>query len=91
MKKIIIISAVILLAMVTGLIMINSEPEEKDETVKVGVILNGYKDDKSWSQSHYEGLEKTHSSWDLKLHIKSLLQLIILPGKSISLPSQAVR
>ena len=36
MKKIIIISAVILLAMVAGLIMINSEPEEKDETVKVG-------------------------------------------------------
>ena len=73
MKKIIIISAVILLAMVTGLIMINSEPEEKDETVKVGVILNGYKDDKSWSQSHYEGLEKTAQQLGLEITYKEFV------------------
>ena len=73
MKKIIIISAVILLAMVAGLIMINSEPEEKDETVKVGVILNGYKDDKSWSQSHYEGLEKTAQQLGLEITYKEFV------------------
>lgn len=73
MKKIIIISAVILLAMVTGLIMINSEPEKKDETVKVGVILNGYKDDKSWSQSHYEGLEKTAQQLGLEITYKEFV------------------
>ena len=59
MKKIILISVIILIALVVGLVVINDEPEKVEEAVKVGVVLNGNKDDKSWSQSHYEGLQKT--------------------------------
>lgn len=73
MKKIIIISIIILLAMVTGLILISVEPEEKEETVKVGVVLNGYMNDKSWSQSHYEGMEKTAEQLGLEITYKEFV------------------
>ncbi|MBQ8789680.1 MAG: BMP family ABC transporter substrate-binding protein [Ruminiclostridium sp.] len=73
MKKIIIIFVVILLAMVAGIIIITVKPEKKEETVKVGVVLNGYKDDKSWSQSHYEGLEKTAGQLGLEITYKEFV------------------
>lgn len=73
MKKIIIISIIILLAMVTGLILISVEPEEKEESVKVGVVLNGYMNDKSWSQSHYEGMEKTAEQLGLEITYKEFV------------------
>jgi basic membrane protein A len=73
MKRIIIISVIILLIMVAGIILITNEPEEKEETIKIGVILNGYKDDKSWSQSHYEGLEETAKQLGLEVTYKEFV------------------
>ena len=62
MNKIIITVTIIFIAIIAGILLINAYDKETDVTeapTKVGVILNGYKDDKSWSQSHYEGLVKT--------------------------------
>jgi len=70
MKKIIIIAVIILALLVVGLIAINVEPQENEEAVKVGVVLNGYKDDKSWSQSHYDGLQKTAEKLGLNITYK---------------------
>lgn len=70
MKKIVIISVIILIALVAGLFVINIEPQKIEEAVKVGVILNGYKDDRSWSQSHYDGLQKTAEKLDLDITYK---------------------
>lgn len=70
MKKIIIIMSIILAAIIVGIFLITAKDSEKDITetaTKVGVIFNGYKDDKSWSQSHYEGLCKTAEELNLEL------------------------
>jgi len=37
---------------------------------KIGVILNGTKDDKSWGQSHYEGLERCKKNLKLDITYK---------------------
>ena len=58
MKKIIIAAVVIVAAIIIGILAINSY-EDDDGVMTVGIILNGNADDKSWSQSHYEGLRKT--------------------------------
>lgn len=59
MKKIIIIAIVIIVAIIIGIFAINSYDSSEDKVVTAGLILNGSADDKSWSQSHYEGLLKT--------------------------------
>ena len=73
MKKIIITAAIFVAGIIAGIFLINVYKENPDVTkkaTKVGVILNGYKDDKSWSQSHYEGLEKTASELNLDITYK---------------------
>ena len=70
MKKIFIIAGLIIIAIIAGIFVINiyeADTEVTKETTKVGVILNGSKDDHSWSQSHYEGLQQTAAELNLEI------------------------
>lgn len=70
MKKIYIITAIIVVAIIAGIFFINTyeaETEVTKEATKVGVIMNGTTDDQSWSQSHYEGLEQTAKELNLNI------------------------
>lgn len=73
MKKIIIAAALIIVIIIIGIFAINSissAPSGDKHLVTVGLILNGSTDDKSWSQSHYEGLRETAETQDIKLLCK---------------------
>ena len=73
MKKIFILAGFFILAIMAGIFVINiseANTQVTETTTKVGVILNGEKNDGSWSQSHYEGLEKTASSLNLEISYK---------------------
>lgn len=73
MKKLIATVVIIVIAIIAGIFLINAYEEETDVTessTKVGVILNGFKDDKSWSQSHYEGIAKTAQQLNLDIIYK---------------------
>ncbi len=70
MKKIIITVAVIIVVLIAGIYLItshDSKPAEEESATKVGVILNGSINDKSWTQSHYEGIEETAKKLDLEI------------------------
>ncbi len=70
MKKIIVTAIVIIIALVAGILVINIYETDGDVTkvaTNVGLILNGYKDDKSWSQSHYESLQGTAEELNLNV------------------------
>lgn len=66
MKKIIFTAVVILAVLICGIFFISNRQESKEQW-KVGVILNGTKNDRNWSQSHYEGLEKTAEELKLEM------------------------
>lgn len=73
MKKIGIVASIIIVAIIIGIFFINiyeADTEVTKETTKVGVILNGSIDDRSWSQSHYEGLEQTAEELNLSVIYK---------------------
>lgn len=73
MKKIIITVAVIVAALVVGILLIRQyEPDTEvtDIATKVGVILNGSKEDKSWSQSHYHALQNSAEELNLDITYK---------------------
>ena len=56
MRKVISVTVVVLLIVIAGIFLINSKKENTDvtkEKTKVGFILIGTCDDKSYSQSHY--------------------------------------
>ena len=70
MKKVFIVAVIIVVAIIIGIFVINiyeADTEVTKETTKVGVILNGSIDDRSWSQSHYEGLEATAQELNLSI------------------------
>ncbi|MBQ8614525.1 MAG: BMP family ABC transporter substrate-binding protein [Ruminiclostridium sp.] len=76
MKKIIITVIIVVVAIVAGIFMINAYEETPDVTeahTKVGVILNGYMNDKSWSQSHYEGMVETAKQLNLDITYKEFV------------------
>ncbi len=69
MKKITIITAVILCVIIGGIFFIDVREESTnvtEEETKVGIVLTNRKDDQSWSQSHYEGIKKTARKLNLK-------------------------
>lgn len=71
MKKISIIGSFILVIIIIGIIAINGAQRDTQvtkEKTKVGVLLNGEYKDKSWGQSHYEGLELTANQLNLDLY-----------------------
>lgn len=70
MKKVFIVAGIIVVALIAGIFVINiyeADTEVTKDTTKVGVILNGETDDHSWSQSHYDGLEKTAKELNLSV------------------------
>lgn len=70
MKKIIIIIVAMVILAVTGVFLIHEHSRSTDVTrnkTKIGVILNGTIDDKTWSQSHYEGMQKAAESLNLQV------------------------
>ncbi len=73
MKKIFIVTVVIVIAIIVGIFLINiyeADTEVTKEITQVGVILNGSIDDGSWSQSHYESLEKTAADLNLAMNYR---------------------
>ena len=73
MKRIGIIAAVILVLVIAGILVINGRKIDTDvtrERTKVGVILNGVKNDRSWSQSHYEGMEQCAARLNLDVEYR---------------------
>ena len=70
MKKISIIGSFILVIIIIGIIFINGAQRDTQvtkEKTKVGVLFNGECKDKSWGQSHYDGLEITARQLNLDL------------------------
>lgn len=67
-KKVLVTLVIIVVAIVAGQLFINvyeTDTEVTNEPTKVGVVLNGSKSDKSWSQSHYMALEDTAQQLNL--------------------------
>ena len=62
MKKIAIITFIILFITIVGIFSITNRylgEETKKEKTKVGILYNGQIDDKGWGQSHYEGISES--------------------------------
>lgn len=73
MKKIYILAGIFIFAILGGIFVINIsevDTEVTERATKVGVIFNGEKEDGNWSQSHYEGLEKTAAQLNLDITYK---------------------
>ncbi len=69
MKKILITLGIVFSIFILGIIAISIyeyNTDEKDE-INVGVVFNGAIDDKSWTQSHYEGIMKTADKLNLNV------------------------
>ena len=72
MRKIIIISFLILFAALVGIFHIQREQVDTDvtaKTTKVGVLLSGPRLDRSYCQSHYEALEAIKGKGEHKLNL----------------------
>lgn len=70
MKKIILTAGIFLFMIMAGMLLINNRGQDTNITTKtttVAIVLNGSIDDKSWAQSHYEGLEKAVEQLNLKV------------------------
>ena len=73
MKKIIIISVMVLLVIIIGMLAMHGNERDTEVTkkmTKVGFIYNGTIDDRGWGQSHYEGISKTAEELNLKMIYK---------------------
>lgn len=76
MKKIILVVLIVIIGILAGIFFINTQEqgiEMTEKATKVGVIFNGSRDDKSWSQSHYEGLEKSAKKLNLDITYKEFI------------------
>lgn len=70
MKKVASVIVIILTIVVVGIFLINGKKENTDVTrkqTKVGVLLIGSCDDKSYNQSHYEAMQKTAETLNLNV------------------------
>ncbi len=70
MKKIFFVFMTILVIVVIGIFFINETKTETDvtkEKTKIGFLLNGICQDKSYGQSHYEGIEKVAEKLNLEI------------------------
>ena len=68
MKLIYIIPALIITVIVAGLLAVNVNKKDTNitrEKTKVAMIMNGSISDRSWGQSHYEGMQKTAKELNL--------------------------
>ncbi len=67
MKKTCIVVLSFLLVILIGIVVVDFIYNKEDDNVKIGMVLNGRTEDKSWSQSHYVGMEMTREA--LKLEV----------------------
>lgn len=70
MKKLMITLVIVVIAIICGIFFVNTYESETDVTkdvTKVGLILNGSKNDKSWSQSHYDAVMETAEQLNLEI------------------------
>ncbi len=82
MKKVIAIVIPIIVLLLVGLCIMTMHSEDETEKVtKVGVILNGSREDKSWCASHCEALEKTAETLNLSLTYKERIITDNIAGK----------
>lgn len=73
MKKIVSVIIVILAIVIAGIFLIQGKKENTDVTsrqTKVGMVMIGSRDDKSFNQSHYEAMEKTANVLNLNVIYK---------------------
>lgn len=73
MKRIISVIAFILAVVIVGIFMINGKREDTDVTkqkTKVGMLLIGMCDDRSYNQSHYEAMQETAEALNLDVIYK---------------------
>ncbi len=58
MRKMLLLTVLILFAVVAGILIIrNGQSESEEQTTKIGVLLTGESTDRSYCQAHVEGLE----------------------------------
>jgi len=70
MKRVASVIITILIVVIAGIFLINVKNEDTDVTkkrTKVGVLLIGAHNDKSYNQSHYEAMEKTAEKLNLEI------------------------
>ncbi len=70
MKKIAIITGVIIVCIIAGIFLIEGKKLNTDitkDTTKVGFLYNGEVDDKGWGQSHYEGINESARLLNLEI------------------------
>lgn len=73
MKKMILISILVLLLILAGMSAMHGNEKDTEvtkDTTKVGFIYNGSINDKGWGQAHYEGISKTEKELNLKILYK---------------------
>lgn len=91
MKKIIITAIIIVVALVAGIFVINiyeTDAEVTKEPTNVGLILNGYKDDKSWSQSHYDSMQRTAEELNLNIIYREYVTVDTISAEIAELVSE---
>ena len=78
MKLIYVIPAIIIAVIVAGLLAFNGKMKDSDEVrekTKVAMIMGGSINDRSWGQSHYEGLQKTAKELDLDVSFREKIPM----------------
>ena len=78
MKRLRIITGIIIILIIVGITAINIQQEDTNITrnqTKVGVVLSGSIDDASWVQSHYEGMEISRRELNLAVEYRENVPL----------------
>ena len=69
MRKILILAILVLTAVIAGILLIRDDWQNPDltrKTTKVGLLLNGSRSDRSFSQTHYDALESLRDELNLE-------------------------
>lgn len=70
MKHYLTVAGIIIAIIVAGILATREKTRDTNvtkERTKVGFVLNGTKDDRSWGQAHFEGMEKTAEELNLEV------------------------
>ena len=69
-RRILILTILVLMAVIAGILFIRDDRQNVDlasKTTKVGLLLNGSRSDRSFSQTHYEALESLQDELNLEI------------------------
>ncbi len=76
MKKFLVVVIIFIAIIFLGMMGVEHFFHTEDkEVVKVGMVMNGAKDDNSWGQSHFEGMERTKEELDIEVIYKEEVPL----------------